>query len=168
MSVRSNVLWMIEDLEPFPDAPAIGDTYSPTTFWAAPADVGLSSELSCEVSVEVEEVVTDLGVERVAHLAHGFTTLLPAHIRGNGRVTLNGCLVWDRYLWMDYRTRPSGRATVISRHPVTQRATQEPTSHPGWYSVTYEGPKVLQPQGYIPPDHQVVSYALSVELVPPV
>ena len=34
-------LWLLEDLEPFPDRPVVGDDFAPTTFWVdAGSDYG--------------------------------------------------------------------------------------------------------------------------------
>lgn len=165
--IAGNTLWMIEDLEPFPDAPAVGELCSPATFWAGPGELGLPADMMYEVEARVDEVVTETGIERVAHLQNGFATLLPDHIEGRGAVVLKGALVWDRYLWLNYRTRPSGQVRVLARHPVTQRVTRTPTRHAGWFSVTYDGSRELQRDGHVPPEHHVVSYALSVAIVSP-
>ena len=51
-----------------------------------------------------------------------------------GRTLLNGCLMWDRYLWLDYRTSPSGHLRLLDRAGhITQRRHLTPTLHPGWF-----------------------------------
>ncbi|HEY5852871.1 MAG TPA: hypothetical protein VIW24_02170 [Aldersonia sp.] len=84
-------LWMIEDLEPFPDAPTVGEVCEPQTYWATPEMLGVPRELVCEVAARVEEVTTVGGVELVAHLGHGFTTMVPRRIDAIGVTTLTGC-----------------------------------------------------------------------------
>ncbi|MBB3037004.1 hypothetical protein [Hoyosella altamirensis] len=92
-------LWMIEDLEPFPDAPQVGEVCEPSTYWATPEMRSVPRELTCEVAAQVEEVTIHGRTERVAHLGNGFTTMIPDGIDAVGETTLRGFLVWDRYLW---------------------------------------------------------------------
>ncbi|MGV9748305.1 hypothetical protein ACWDTG_25875 [Rhodococcus zopfii] len=92
-------LWMIEDLEPWPDEPDVGQVCEPATQWIAPDTMDLPTELVRTISAQVEEIETDAGVERRAHLDHGFSTMLPPGLDITGNTTLTGCLFWDRYLW---------------------------------------------------------------------
>lgn len=161
-------LWMIEDLEPFPDMPQAGDVCEPTTYWTTPERLNLPSEVGCTVSARIEEVAVDGRTERIAYLGCGVSTLLPEYIEGDGDVTLAGCLVWDRYLWMDCRTIPAGKMLVNSRQYLTQRvAGRTPTQHAGWYTENREGLLDLRADlGGMPDNREVVSYALSVSLLP--
>lgn len=109
------MLWMIEDLEGWPDDPSAGQVCEPTTYWATPATMDLPAELVCEVAARVEEVTVDDRRERVAHLGAGFTTIVPDGVVAAGETTLTGCLVWDRYMWMEVRTVPSGHLRVAER-----------------------------------------------------
>lgn len=158
------MLWMIEDLEPWQDEPAVGDVCEPTTYWATAGAMDLPDDLMREVSARVETVTIDGRLEQIAHLGDGFTTMLPHHLPVTGEVTLKGCLVWDRYLWTDYLTQPTGRALVTDRVPLIQRAVRTPTEYPGWYGVTYEGQKKLHRGSTVPEKCDIVAYALSVTL----
>jgi hypothetical protein len=157
-------LWMIEDLEFWSDEPAPGQTCEPTTYWAGPGMTECVAELVHEVHARVEEITVDGRVEQLAHLGHGFTTMLPDHLDTVGDATLTGHLVWDRYLWTVYRTQPAGRALVTERHPVIQRAVGTPTEHAGWYSVEYQGPRTVHRHGPVPDGYSIVAYALSMTL----
>ncbi|UTM35386.1 hypothetical protein MX572_12335 [Rhodococcus pyridinivorans] len=91
-------LWMIEDLEPWPDPPAPGQVCEPTTSWITPGASDCIRELARHVPARVEQVTVDDRVELLAHLGHGFTTVLPPQLDTLGDVVLTGHLVWDRYL----------------------------------------------------------------------
>ncbi|WP_246442256.1 hypothetical protein [Rhodococcus triatomae] len=166
----STTIWMLEDLEPFPDDPAVGDRCEPTTYWAAPDMLGLPAELWCRVEARIEEVHVDGHRERVAHLGEGFTTMLPDAVEAfpdtAGRTSLTGCLVRDRHLWADYRTRPTGSGRVLERNWLIQHAIRDPTRSPGWFSVSHDGPLRVHHGGSLPPNHAVVWSALSLELIP--
>ncbi|MFZ3391708.1 hypothetical protein TVH25_00405 [Rhodococcus sp. 7Tela_A2] len=157
---ETTTLWMIEDLEPWPDEPGVGQVCAPATRWITPDMVNLPVELVCSISARVEEIETDAGVERRAHLGHGFSTMLPPGLDLTGDTTLTGCLIWDRYLWMDYRAQPAGRALVTDRRPVIQRAVRTPTEYVSWHSVEYQGPRTVHRDGPIPDDYSVVAYGL--------
>ncbi|OBA35469.1 hypothetical protein ACRAJ3_07475 [Rhodococcus pyridinivorans] len=157
-------LWMIEDLEPWPDPPAPGQVCEPTTSWITPGASDCIRELARHVPARVEQVTVDDRVELLAHLGHGFTTVLPPQLDTLGDVVLTGHLVWDRYLWMLYRIRPHGRARVAERHPVIQRTRRIPTADAGWYGVEYEGPRTVHRFGPIPDGYSIVAYALLVTL----
>ena len=157
-------LWMIEDLEPFPDAPKVGQVCEPTTYWGTPAAINLPAALTSTITARVEETTIDGRTESIAHLGDGFTTMLRPGFGRTGDVKFTGCLIWDRYLWLDYRTVPTGRALVTERALVIQRAIHTPTSYPGWYSVAHEGPKILH-RGTVPDGHDIVAYALAVTLL---
>ncbi|MGC4932201.1 hypothetical protein ACLQ3C_00745 [Gordonia sp. DT30] len=154
-------LWLLEDLEPFPDRPEPGDAFAPTTFWAdASAGVLDGQPVPADVCSHVRAVVRPgdtVGdhIEWVADLGDGFTTLL----RGEhtpGEVILHGCLVWDRYLWIDHRTQPPGRVRVIARDGhIIQHRKLTPARHPGWFSVHYDGPALYAPAGNIPAEHDI-------------
>ncbi|AEF40766.1 hypothetical protein AS9A_2319 [Hoyosella subflava DQS3-9A1] len=153
---------MIEDLEPFPDAPQVGEVSEPSTYWATPEMLEVPHELICEVSAQVEEVTIHGRTERVAHLGNGFTTMIPEGIDAMGETTLRGFLVWDRYLWIDYHTKPAGRVLVIERASLCRRANRTSTKHFGWYNVNHVGPARLHRGESVPVNHDVVSYALRV------
>lgn len=130
---------MLEDMEPWPDEPAVGAVFIPATYWASPEQMELPAEVCTEVPARVEAVDTDGRTEWTAHLGDGFTTMMSD---GSvvGDVMLHGCLVWDRYLWLDFKTRPQGSLRVLDRAGlVVQRRELIPTRHPGAFSVTYSG-----------------------------
>ncbi|WP_138996037.1 hypothetical protein [Rhodococcus zopfii] len=158
----TTTLWMIEDLEPWPDEPDVGQVCEPATQWITPDMMDLPTELVRTISARVEEIETDAGVERRAHLGHGFSTMLPPGLDIAGDTTLTGCLLWDRYLWTSYRTQPAGRALVTDRRPVIQRAVGTPTEYAGLYRVEYQGPRIVHRDGPIPDGYSVVAYALAV------
>ncbi|MGB3770464.1 MAG: hypothetical protein WBA00_04920 [Rhodococcus sp. (in: high G+C Gram-positive bacteria)] len=158
-------IWMIEDLEPFADMPRPGELCRPTTYWATTEYRDIPAEMVYEVAARIEEVPVDGRVERRAHLGSGVTTMVPdgTHLSGNG--TLRGCLVWDRYLWLDYRTVPVGELLVNERRYLTRRRAGPLPEKDGWYAVDYEGPMYLcSDLAEQPRDRDVVSYALSVSL----
>ncbi|WP_278312454.1 hypothetical protein [Lolliginicoccus levis] len=165
MSAPRPALWMIEDLEPFPDAPRVGEVCEPSTYWASPGMVEVPDEMICEVTASVEEVTVHGRRERVAHLGEGFTTEIPDGIEALGETTLTGCLVWDRYLWLDYRTQPAGRVLVTERASLYRRAVRVPTGDLGWYSVHHVGPARRLRGERLPESHDVVAHALLVALV---
>ena len=117
-----STLWMLEDMEPWPDEPGVGAVCAPTTFWASPDRMDLPDEVCSEVPARVEVVTTDGRTEWVAHLGNGFTTMMAG---GGlvGDVVLYGCLVWDRYLWLNFRAKPKGSVRVLERpgRPVRDR-----------------------------------------------
>ncbi|WP_241011279.1 hypothetical protein [Rhodococcus sp. PSBB049] len=123
----TTTLWMIEDLEPWLDEPEVGQVCEPATQWITPDTMDLPAELVRTIAARVEELETDAGVERRAHLGHGFSTMLPSGLDVTGDTTVTGCLFWDRYLWTSYRTQPAGRVLVTDRRPVIQRAVGTPT-----------------------------------------
>ncbi|MDH6281760.1 hypothetical protein [Prescottella agglutinans] len=158
-------LWMIEDLEPWPDAPAVGQVCEPTTYWASPDTMELPAELMCTIPARIERIESGDHAERIADLGHGFTTMLPPDVVvTDGEENLTGFLVWDRYLWLDYRNQPTGQALVTERVPLIQRAETTVPAHPGVHSVAYLGPKTMC-RGIIPDGFHVVAYALSVTLL---
>ncbi len=157
---------MIEDLEPWPDAPEVGQVCEPTTYWAASGRMELPTELMCTIPARIERIVSGDHPERTADLGHGFTTMLPRDLAvADSAQNLTGCLVWDRYLWLDYRTEPTGRVLVTERVPVIQRAETAPTAYPDQHSVVYVGPKTLCRGGIVPENFHVVAHALSVTLL---
>ncbi|KQU54058.1 hypothetical protein ASG84_23825 [Rhodococcus sp. Leaf278] len=132
-------LWMLEDMEPWPDEPGVGAVCSPTTYWASPDRMDLPAEVCSDVPARVEAVTVDGRTEWIAHLGDGFTTMM-ADGGLVGDVILHGCLVWDRYLWLDFRSKPRGSLRVVDRTGVlVQRRQLIPTRHPGAFSVTYSG-----------------------------
>jgi hypothetical protein len=134
-----STLWMLEDLEPWPDQPVVGAVFSPTTHWASPEQMELPAEVCADVPARVEVVTTDGLTERVAHLGNGFTTMMGDQDL-MGDVMLHGCLVWDRYLWLDFRTRPRGTLRMLDRAGfLAQRKKLVATRHTGAFSVTYDG-----------------------------
>lgn len=155
-------LWMIEDLEPWPDQPTPGQVCRPTTYWTTPGATDCIRELVRDIPARVEQITVDDRVELLAHLGHGVTTVLPPQLDTLGDVVLRGHLVWDRYLWMVYRTRPEGRVLVAERHPVIQRTRRIPTEDAGWYGVEYEGARAVHRYGPIPDGYSIVAYALLV------
>ncbi|WP_235900394.1 hypothetical protein [Lolliginicoccus suaedae] len=158
-------MWMIEDLEPFPDAPCVGEVCEPSTYWATPGILEVPDEMICEITAFVEEVTVRGQTERVAHLGEGFTTMVPESLNAIGETTLAGCLVWDRYLWLDYRTQPTGRVRVAERASLCRRAVRAPTGPPGWHSVRHVGPARRLRGARVSDDYEVVSHALLVSLV---
>ena len=158
-------LWMIEDLEPWPDEPKVGQVCEPTTYWVTPEMMDLPAELVCTIPARVEAIETGDRVERMAHLHDVFTTMLPAGLDATSDTMLTGCLMWDRYLWTDFRTQPAGRVLVTERVPLIQRSTRSTVEQPGWYTSSYEGPRIMHRASTIPEGHDVVAYALSVRLL---
>ncbi|NIL92415.1 hypothetical protein RhoFasSB10_04775 [Rhodococcus fascians] len=143
-------LWMLENMEPWPDEPAVGAVFTPTTYWASPDQMDLPAQMCAEVPARVGTVTVDGLTEWVAHLGNGFTTMM-----GDGGlvgdVTLRGCLVWDRYLWLDFRTRPRGTLRIHDRAGLlVQRRELIPTRHPGAFSVTYSGALEFHERDSIP------------------
>ena len=133
-------LWMLEDLEPWPDAPESGGICSPTTLWITPDTMELPDEVCVTITARVEALVVGGRVERVAHIGHGVTTIVGSGDGDTGDVELTGCLLWDHYLWMDFHTEPTGQLRMTRRGSLIQRAISHPTRNPHWFSVTYEGP----------------------------
>ncbi|MEH6796869.1 MAG: hypothetical protein V7694_22330 [Rhodococcus sp. (in: high G+C Gram-positive bacteria)] len=159
-------LWMLEDLEPFPDEPVVGAVFTPTTYWASPEQMQLPAEVCTEVPARVEAVDIDGRTERIAHLGNGFTTMM-----GDGSVVgdviLHGCLVWDRYLWIDFWARPRGSLRLLDRAGfLVQRQKWNATRHPGAFSVTYEGGLEYHQRGSTPEGFGVRWEASVVEIVP--
>lgn len=68
---ETTTLWMIEDLEPWPDEPEVGQVCEPATQWITPDTMDLPGELVRTIAARVEELETDAGVERRAHLGTG-------------------------------------------------------------------------------------------------
>lgn len=158
-------LWMIEDLEPFPDTPAVGELCEPTTYWSTPDAMELPADVVRDVEATVDEVTIDGRTERVARFESGFTTMIPDYIDVIGEATLAGCLVWDRYLWTNYHTKPVGQVLVTERVSMLRRTARTPSKHPGWYTVEHVGPVTLHRGDTVPEGFDIVSYALSVTLV---
>ncbi|CCQ14314.1 putative uncharacterized protein [Rhodococcus sp. AW25M09] len=159
-------LWMLEDMEPWPDEPAVGAVFTPTTSWASPDTMDLPAEVCSDVPARVEAVTTGGRTEWVAHLGDGFTTMMSD---GSvvGDVMLHGCLMWDRYLWMDFRTRPQGSLRVLDRPGVlAQHQVLTPTRHPGAFSVTYDGAMDYYQWGSMPGEFGIQWKASVVEIVP--
>ncbi|MEH3154124.1 MAG: hypothetical protein PGN29_01800 [Gordonia paraffinivorans] len=55
-------------------------------------------------------------------------------LRGDHRpgiVELHGCLMWDRYLWLDVRTESTGSLRLVARSDcLVQRRHLVPTRYP--------------------------------------
>ncbi|MCZ4517111.1 hypothetical protein O4220_01190 [Rhodococcus ruber] len=158
-------LWMLEDMEPWPDEPAVGAVFTPTTYWASPEQMELPAKVCTEVPARVEAVDIDGRTEWVAHVDDGFTTMM-----GDGAVvgdvTLHGCLMWDRYLWLDFRSKPRGSLRVLDRAGLlAQRRQLIPTRHLGAFSVTYSGALEYHQRGSIPEGFGVRWKASIVETV---
>ncbi|TXG90058.1 hypothetical protein DW322_07305 [Rhodococcus rhodnii] len=153
---------MIEDLEPFPDDPQPGDVCTPSTHWTLP-DPHLPDSLFTTIPARIEEVDTARGVERVAYLGSGFTTMVPDHVPGRGDTTLTGALMWDRYLWMDYATTPHGTVRVDERISLARRMVPARRFVSGWTELQHTGPVSLH-RGRLPVEHGVVGYVLAVTL----
>jgi hypothetical protein len=159
-------MWMLEYLEPWPDAPRPGDVCEPTTFWASHEDMDLPAEVCTVTEAFVETVTSDGTSERIAHLGRGFTTVLSGNADITGHLTLRGCLVWDRYLWTDYHTRPKGRLRVLDRAGhLVQHENLKTTKHAGVLAVSSDGPLKFLPGNQVEPGFGVRWNALSVELV---
>lgn len=158
-------LWMLEHMEPFADEPGIGEVCAPTTYWASPDRMDLPAEVCSEVPARVEAVSTDGRTEWVAHLGNGFTTMMGDGSQV-GDVVLHGCLVWDRYLWLDYRTKPQGSVRVLDRPGFLARHEEHtPTPHPGMFAVTPYGPTEYREHGSLPTSFGVQWNVLLVETV---
>ncbi|MBY6365668.1 hypothetical protein [Rhodococcoides corynebacterioides] len=159
------VLWMLEDLEWWPNAPEPRDVFSPTTYWASPEEMDLPPEVVTETPVTVEEVHMDGYTERIAHLGNGFTTLLGKGGGPTGVTMLTGCLVWDHYLWTEYRTTPTGNVRLVERRGgIVQRVTRDETTHPGVFSIHPSGPTKYQ-IGEADDGYEFCWHASMVELV---
>lgn len=157
---------MLQDMEPWPDEPAVGAVFSPTTYWASPEQMELPAEVCSDVFARVEAVTTDGRTEWVAHLGNGFTTMMSD---GSvvGDVMLHGCLVWDRYLWLDFRTRPQGSLRLLDRSGVlAQRENWVATQHPGVFSVTPYGAMEYHRSGSMPEGFGIRRKASVVEIDP--
>jgi hypothetical protein len=149
-------LFMLDDVERWPDDPTPGVLCSPTTYWLDDAKMGLPREVVSEVVASIIPVQVDGGVERVAHIGDEFTTLLGTGEAPVGEAVLTGCLVWDRYLWTTYRTPPSGQVRVLNfAGCVVQRVTRHPTAHPGWFTPEPYGPLDYRPAGHLDPGTMV-------------
>ena len=156
---------MLEDMEPWPDEPAVGAVFTPTTYWASPDRMDLPAEVCTDVPARVEAVDIDGRTEWIAHLGDGFTTMMSdGSIVGD--VMLHGCLVWDRYLWLDFRTRPRGSACVLDRPGfLAQHEERSPTPHPGMFSVTPYGRMEYLEHGALPMSFGVQWNVLLVETI---
>lgn len=156
-------LWMLEDLEPFPDVPSVGDVCEPATYWATPTMMDLPAGIVCEIGARVEETTIAGQQERIAHLPDGFQTMIPTYVDVIGETTLTGCLVWDRYLWMDYRSTPTGRALVLERAALYRRR-RRPMAGRGWSVLDCDGPTMLISDAPSSATHGIVWNALRVRL----
>lgn len=165
-------LWLLEDLEPFPDRPEPGELFTPTTFWVDTRTAILDNQLlPAAVCSHVPAVISrasDNGhVEWVADLGDGFTTMLPGDHTA-GEALLHGCLMWDRYLWLTYRTESTGQLRLVDRAGhIIQRRHLTPTPLPGWFDIHYSGPPLYTPAGDIPAEHDIRFNALTVDTKPP-
>ncbi|OZD06972.1 hypothetical protein CH275_07130 [Rhodococcus sp. 06-235-1A] len=158
-------LWMLEDMEPWPDEPAVGAVFTPTTYWASREQMELPAEVCTEVAARVDAVTADGRTEWVAHLGNGFSTMM-----GDGRlvgdVILHGCLVWDRYLWLDFRSKPRGSLRVLDRAGVlVQQEAWIATRHPGVFSVVPSGPLEYHQRDSVPAGFGIRWKASVVETV---
>lgn len=158
-------LWMLEDLEPWPHAPDSGSMCAPTTFWATREMMELPPDVCCTISARVEAVDVDGRVERIADLGNGFTTMIGIGDGETGDVTLSGCLVWDQYLWIDYRTQPTGSVRITRRGHLVQRRVLSETRYDGWFSVSYVGPVEYRDAGHVEKGYDIRWNALTVEFV---
>lgn len=159
-------LWMLEDLEWWSNAPGPGDICTPTTYWATPSAMELPPEVVTETPAVIERVFINGFTERIAHIGHGFTTMLGSGDGPTGDTTLTGCLVWDHYLWAEYRTTPTGRLRIVEqRGGVVQRVTRHETIHPGVFSIHPDGPVKYQLGDKAEDDHEFCWRASVVELV---
>ncbi|OZC79719.1 hypothetical protein CH251_00010 [Rhodococcus sp. 06-462-5] len=160
-------LWMLEDMEPWPDEPVVGAVFSPTTYWASPEQMELPPEVCAEVPARVEAVDIDGRTEWIAHLGNGFTAMMSDGSMV-GDVMLHGCLVWDRYLWLDFRTRPRGSVRVLDRPGfLAQHEERTATPHPGMFSVTPYGRMEYRENGSLPTSFGVQRNVLLVETIAP-
>lgn len=159
-------LWLLEDLEPFPDRPVVGDDFAPTTFWLdAESEIyesPIPAEICTRVTARVDARRDGDHIEWVADLG-GFQTMLPgAH--EPGVVELHGCLFWDRYLFLNYRPEPTGSVRLVSRSDcLVQRRRLIPTRHPGWFTPEYSGSLRLVDGSAVPDDHGLRLRALQVQ-----
>ncbi|MGV9480955.1 hypothetical protein [Gordonia aichiensis] len=133
-------LWMLEDLEYFPDVPEGSGVCTPTTLWVTSDMMDLPDEVCSTVTATIELVDVVGGTERVAHLGNGFTTMIGSQDLVAGETLLTGCLLWDHYLWISFRTQPAGQVRMTRRGSLIQRSIRHATRHPGVFGVSYEGP----------------------------
>ncbi|GAA1908626.1 hypothetical protein GCM10009773_40840 [Williamsia serinedens] len=126
-------LWFLEDLEPFPDAPAAGDVFSPTTFWLDAGSKVYESPVPANICARVTARVGprshgDL-TEWVAEFDGGFQTMLRGDHRP-GIVELHGCLMWPHEPRRT-RNRCSRRPTDGSCRPTNGMARTGRDGRPG-------------------------------------
>lgn len=119
---------MLDDEEWWPDAP------TPRALLLSRHLVRTKQRWDCrrevvpEVAASIIAVQVGEGVERVALIGDDVTTLLGTGDAPVGEAVLTGCLVWDRTLWMTYRTPPTGSTWVLNLagyvvQQVTRRVT---------------------------------------------
>ncbi|MBY6540364.1 hypothetical protein HQ325_16945 [Rhodococcus sp. BP-349] len=160
-------VFMLDDEEWWPDDPEPGALCSPTTYWADASEIGLPREVVSEVAASIVTVRVERGIERVAHLGDGFTTMLSAGDTPVGEAVLTGALVWDRYLWTDFRTPTTGRVRVLNFVGyVVQQVTRHPTVHSGWRVPEPHGPLEYLPAGTIESGVSVKWRVWQVEVAP--
>ena len=161
-------LWLLEDLEPFPDQPKPGDLFTPTTFWVDTHNAILDNQplpaaVCSHVPAVIRQVTSNGPAEWVADLGDGFTTMLPGDHTA-GEAILHGCLMWDRYLWLTYHTQPTGQLRLINRAGhIIQHRHHTPTPQTGWFAIHYSGPPHYAPAGDIPAEHDIRFNTLTVD-----
>lgn len=158
-------LWMLEDTEPWPDEPAVGEVCRPTTFWASPERMDLPAEVCTDVPARIEGVTVDGRTERVAHLGDGLTTVVNDD-EPLGDVMLHGALLWDRYLWSVSRMATQGSVRVLDRPGfLGQYEEREATRYAEVFSVTPLGQMKYYERGFLSESYGIQWKVLLVETV---
>lgn len=82
-----------------------------------------------------------------------------------GDTTLRGCLIWDRYLWLDFRTHPEGSLRVTDRPGhLVQHENLTATKHSGVFGVSHDGPTRFAATSMVPSGFGVLWNVLTVEI----
>ena len=160
-------LWLLEDREPFDDAPAVGEVFTPTTRWVDAHQESIPPEICSDVPAQVEAHSIGGRVEWVAHLPGGFSTMLSGDRHDEGDHVLHGCLLWDRYLWIDVATTPVGALRLVERAGLVFQRTQLVASrHPGVYTPHHDGPMLYTSASTVTRDYWIHYSALRVQVEP--
>lgn len=167
VDASATTLWLLEDREPFGDAPAVGEVFTPTTRWVDAHQESIPPELCSDMPARIK--AHDIGgrMEWVAHLTGGFTTLLSGDRHSEGDHVLHGCLLWDRYLWIDVATTPVGALRLVERAGLVFQRTQLVASrHPGVYTPHHDGPMLYTSASTVTRDYWIHYSALRVQVEP--
>lgn len=163
----ATTLWLLEDREPFDDAPAVGEVFAPATRWIDAHQETIPPEICSDVLARVEAHDTGGRVEWVAHLPGGFATILSGDRHAPGDHVLHGCLLWDRYLWIDVATAPVGDLRLVERAGlIVQRTHLAASRHPGVYTPHQYGPMLFTSASTVTDDYWIHYSALRVHVEP--